>query len=100
MTLQEFFREISLSLNEETLKYINGLNEVDLKLLVKRVYENNVLVKNELNKQIKLTEFKSVPDLVSSFDRGETIKFILWLSENVFGSNSTIEEELEKILLK
>ena len=100
MTLNDFFKELNYSLNEETSNYISNLSEVDLKLLVKRVYEGSELVKNELNRQVKLTEYKDVQELVKSLNREETVQFIYWLSENIFGSHQIIEEQLEKILVK
>jgi hypothetical protein len=100
MNLHDFFKELNYTLNEEASKYIDSLNEVNLKLLVKRVYESSDLVRNELNRQIKLTEYKNVQDLVSNLNRDETVKFIHWMSENIFASNQAIEDELEKILVK
>jgi hypothetical protein len=100
MNLHEFFKELDYSLNEETVKYINNLNEVNLKLLIKRVYESNDLVQRELNRQVKLTKYKNLQEVVSSLDRNETVRFIHWMSENVFGANQLIEEELERILVK
>jgi predicted GTPase len=100
MNLHEFFEELDYSLNEETAEYIDNLKEVDLKLLIKRVYENNDLVRNELNRQVKATKYRDLQEVISNLNRDETAKFIYWLSENVFGSNQTIEEEIEKILVK
>lgn len=100
MNLHEFFKELDYSLNEETVKYIDNLNEVNLKLLIKRVYEGNDLIERELNRQVKLTKYKNLQEVVSSLDRNETVKFIHWMSENVFGANQLIEEELERILVK
>lgn len=100
MNLHQFFKELNYNLNEETSSYIDSLNEVNLKLLIKRVYESSDLVKNELNRQVKLTNFKSIQDVVSSFNKEETVKFVHWMSENIFGCNQLIEEELEKILVK
>lgn len=100
MNLHEFFQELNYSLNEETSQYIDNLNEVNLKLLIKRVYENNDLVRNELNRQVKLTEFKNIQEVVASLNKEETVQFIHWMSESIFGCNQLIEEELEKILVK
>lgn len=100
MKLHDFFKELNYSLDEETSNYITNLSEVNLKLLIKRVYESSELIKNELNKQVKLTEYKNVQDVVKSLNQGETVEFVRWLSENIFGANQIIEEELEKILVK
>lgn len=100
MKLHDFFKELNYSLDEETSNYITNLSEVNLKLLIKRVYESSELVKNELNKQVKLTEYKNVQEVVKSLNQGETVEFVRWLSENIFGANQVIEEELEKILVK
>jgi len=100
MNLHEFFEELEYSLNEETAQYIENLKEVDLKLLIKRVYENNDLVQNELNRQVKTTKYKDLPEVIANLNKSETIQFIHWMSENIFGSNQTIEEETEKILVK
>jgi hypothetical protein len=100
MTLNDFFKELNYSLNEETSNYISNLPEVDLKLLVKRVYEGSEFVKNELNRQVKLTEYKDIQEVVKSLNREETVQFIYWMSENIFGSHQIIEEQLEKILVK
>lgn len=100
MTLHNFFKNLNYSISEETRGYLNNLNEVNLKLLIKRVYECNDLIKNELNKQVKLTKFKTVQDVVTSLNNEETFSFINWMSENIFGANQAIEEELEKILTK
>lgn len=100
MNLHQFFEELEYSLNEETAQYINNLKEVDLKLLIKRVYENNDLVSNELNRQVKATKYKDLPEVISNLNKSETVQFIHWMSENIFGSNQTIEEEIEKILVK
>lgn len=100
MTLHDFFTELSYSLNEETSTYIQNLTEVNLKLLIKRVYESSDFVKNELNRQVKLTQYKDVQDVVKSLNQDETVKFVHWMSENIFGANQIIEEQLEKILVK
>jgi len=99
-TLHDFFKELNYSINEETQTYLNYLKEVDLKLLIKRVYESNDLIKNELNRQIKMTKFKSVQDVVTSLNCEETLSFINWMGENIFGANQSIEEELEKVISK
>ena len=99
-TMHDFFKELNYSINEETQNYLNSMKEVDLKLLIKRVYESSDLVKNELNRQIKLTKFKSVQDMVTSFNLEESLGFINWMSENIFGVNQSIEEQLEKILTR
>jgi uncharacterized membrane protein YhiD involved in acid resistance len=100
MTLHDFFKELNYSLNEETSNYIKNLTEVNLKLLIKRVYEDSDLIKNELNRQVKLTEFKDIQDVVKSLNKEETVKFVRWMSENIFSANQIIEEQLEKILVK
>lgn len=100
MNLHNFFQELNYTLNEETTKYLQNLREVDLKLLIKRVYENNDLVRNELNRQVKLTKYKSLQEVVADLNQDETVQFVYWLSENVFGANQLIEEELERILVK
>jgi len=100
MTLHSFFKNLNYSINEETKNYLNNLSEVNLKLLIKRIYENNDLIKNELNRQVKLTKFKTVQDVVTNLNCEETLGFISWMSENIFGANQAIEEELEKILTK
>ena len=100
MNLHDFFKDLNYTLSEDTKKYVDSLNEVNLKLLVKRIYESNDLVRTELNKQIKLTNFKNVQELVSSLNRDETSKFVYWMAENIFASGQIIEEELEKILVK
>lgn len=98
--LHDFFKELNYSLDEDTSNYINNLTEINLKLLIKRVYESSDLIKNELNRQVKLTEYKDVQEVVKSLNQEETAKFVRWISENIFGSNQIIEEELEKILIK
>jgi len=100
MTLHDFFKELNYSLNEETSNYIGNLTEVNLKLLIKRVYESSDLIKNELNRQVKLTKYKDIQEVVKSLNQEETIKFAYWMSENIFGANQVIEEQLEKILVK
>lgn len=100
MNLHEFFEELDYSLNEETAQYIDNLKEVDLKLLIKRVYENNDLVRNELNRQVKATKYNDLQDVVANLNKNETVQFVHWMSENIFGSNQTIEEEIERILVK
>jgi len=100
MTLFDFFKELNYTLNEETAKYLENLSEVNLKLLIKRVYESSDLVKNELNRQVKLTKYENVQDVVKSLNKDETVKFVHWMSENIFGANQIIEEQLEKILVK
>lgn len=100
MKLHDFFKELNYSLNEETSTYIENLTEVNLKLLIKRVYESSDLVKNELNRQVKLTKYKDVQEVVKSLNQEETVKFVHWMSENIFGANQIIEEQLEKILVK
>ena len=100
MTLHSFFKELNYTLDEETSNYIDNLTEVNLKLLVKRVYESSDLIKNELNRQVKLTKYKDIQEVVKSLNPEETVKFVHWMSENIFGANQVIEEELEKILVK
>lgn len=100
MNLHNFFKELNYTLNEETTKYLENLREVDLKLLVKRVYESDELVRNELNRQVKLTKYKNLQEVVADLNKDETVKFVYWLSENIFGANQLIEEHLEKILVK
>lgn len=100
MNLHSFFKELNYTLNEEAVKYLNNLSEVNLKLLIKRVYESNDLVKRELNKQVKLTEYKNIQEVVTNLNKAETVKFIHWMSESIFNTRSLIEEELEKILVK
>ena len=100
MTLHDFFKELNYTLNEETAEYIENLNEVNLKVLIKKVYESNDLIKNELNRQVKLTKYENIQDVVKSLGKEETVKFIHWLSENVFGANQVITEELDKLLIK
>lgn len=100
MNLHNFFNELNYSLNEETTKYLENLREVDLKLLIKRVYESDDLVRNELNRQVKLTKYSNLQEVVSNLNKDETVKFVYWLSENIFGANQLIEEKLEKILVK
>ena len=100
MTLHDFFKELNYSLDEETSNYIENLTEVNLKLLIKRVYESSDLIKNELNRQVKLTQYKDIQEVVKSLNQEETVKFAHWMSENVFGANQVIEEQLEKILVK
>lgn len=100
MNLHQFFKELNYTLDEQTSGYIENLSEVNLKLLVKRVYESNDLVSNELNRQVKLTQYKNLQEVVQSLNREETVKFIHWMSENIFGANQVIQEELEKILVK
>ena len=99
-TLHDFFKELNYSLDEQTSDYINNLSEVNLKLLVKRVYESNELIRNELNRQVKLTKYSNVQEVIQSLNREETAKFISWMSENIFGASQPIMEELEKILNK
>jgi hypothetical protein len=100
LTLHDFFKNLNYTLSEETSKYLDSLSEVNLKLLVKRIYESNELVKNELNRQVKLTNYNNIQEVVQGFDREETVKFVNWLSENVFGTTQLIEAELDKILIK
>ena len=100
MNLKDFFEEIGKTISDDTIEYINGLSEVDLKLLVKRVYENNDFIRNELNKQMKLTKYKTLQELISDLDKNETKRFIFWLIENIFGSKKAVEEELNNILSK
>lgn len=100
MNLHNFFKELNYTLNEETAEYLINLDEVKLKLLIKRIYENNEFVRTELNKQVKLTEYKNIQDVVSALDRKQTEEFIYWMAENIFGCQSLIEDELEKILVE
>lgn len=100
MNLHDFFKELNYSLNEETSTYIENLTEVNLKLLIKRVYESSDLISNELNRQVKLTKYKDIQEVVKALDQQETVKFVHWMSENIFGANQIIEEQLEKILVK
>jgi len=100
MNMHQFFKELDYTLDEQTSNYIESLSEVNLKLLIKRVYESNELVSNELNRQVKLTNYKSIQEVIQSLNREETAKFVHWMSENVFGANQIITEELEKILIK
>lgn len=100
MTMHQFFKELDYTLDEQTSNYIDNLSEVNLKLLIKRVYEGNELVSNELNRQVKLTNYKSVQEVVQSLNREESAKFVRWMSESIFGANQAITEELEKILVK
>jgi hypothetical protein len=100
MTMHNFFKELNYTLDEQTAEYIGNLSEVNLKLLIKRVYENSDLVSNELNRQVKLTKFKNIQELVQSLNRDETDRFVRWMSENIFGASQVIQEELEKILVK
>jgi hypothetical protein len=100
MTMHDFFKELNYTLNEETSKYLENLSEVNLKLLIKRVYESADLIKNELNRQVKLTKYENVQEVVKTLDKDETVRFIHWMSENIFGANQVIEEQLEKILVK
>jgi hypothetical protein len=100
MNLHEFFKELNYTLNEETMEYLNNLDEVKLKLLIKRVYENNEFVQKELNRQVKLTKYKSLQEVVQDLNKEQTVEFVLWMSDSVFGTKSLIEEELEKILVK
>jgi hypothetical protein len=100
MTLHDFFQELNYVLDEEHSQYINNLTEINLKLLVKRVYENSELVRNEINRQIKLTKYANLQEVMQSLDREEASKFVNWMSENIFGANQIIIEELEKILVK
>ena len=100
MTLHEFFKELNYTLDEQTSDYINNLTEVNLKLLVKRVYENNELIRNELNRQVKLTQYPTVQEVIQSLNREETAKFIHWMTENIFGASQPVMDELEKILIK
>ena len=100
MSLHNFFKELNYSINEEAQNYLNNLNEIDLKLLIKRVYENNDIITNELNRQVKLTKFRTVQEVVTELNEEETLSFIYWMSENIFGANQAIEEQLEKILTK
>lgn len=100
MNLNQFFKELDYSLNEETIQYIDNMKETNLKLLVKRIYESDDFIKNELNRQVKLTKYNDIQEVVSDLNREETVKFIHWMSENIFGSNQVIEEEIEKILVK
>lgn len=98
--MHDFFKELNYTLNEETSKYLENLSEVNLKLLIKRVYESADLIKNELNRQVKLTKYENVQEVVKTLDKDETVRFIHWMSENIFGANQVIEEQLEKILVK
>jgi len=100
MNLHDFFKELNYTLDEETSQYIGNLSEVNLKLLIKKVYESSDFVKNELNRQVKLTKYDNIQEVVKLLNKEETAKFVHWLSENVFGSNQIIQEELEKILVK
>jgi hypothetical protein len=100
MTLHDFFKELNITLSEETSQYINNLSEVNLKLLIKKVYESNDLVRNELNRQVKLTKYENIQEVVKSLNKEETVKFVHWLSESVFGANQVITEELDKLLVK
>ncbi len=100
MSLHDFFQELNYTLDEEHSEYIDNLSEVNLKLLVKRVYENSEVVRNEINRQVKLTKYGSLQEVMQNLDREETAKFVKWMSENIFGANPTIIEELEKILVK
>jgi hypothetical protein len=100
MTLHNFFKELNYSLDEQTSDYINNLSEVNLKLLVKRVYESNELIRNELNRQVKLTKYGNIQEVMQSLNREEAAKFLHWMSENIFGASQPIMEELEKILIK
>lgn len=98
--LHDFFKSINYTINEEAQTYLNSLSEVNLKLLVKRVYESNDLIKNELNRQVKLTKFKTVQEVVESLNNEESLSFVNWMNENIFGAGQAIEEQLEKILTK
>lgn len=100
MNLHSFFKELNYLLDEQTSDYIENLSEVNLKLLVKRVYESSELIRNELNRQVKLTKYNTIQEVMQSLNREETVKFVHWMSENVFGANQLITEELEKILIK
>lgn len=101
ISLHDFFQELDYVLDEEHSQYIDSLNEVNLKLLVKRAYENNSeIVKNEINRQIKLTKYANLQEVMQSLNREEAAKFVHWMSENIFGANQIIIEELEKILVK
>lgn len=100
MNLHDFFKELNYTLNEETTEYLDNLNEVKLKLLIKRIYENNEFVRTELNKQVKLTEYKNIQEVVSSLNEEQTKEFIYWMGESIFGCESLIEAELEKILVE
>ena len=100
MTLHDFFKELNYTLDEQTADYINNLSEVNLKLLVKRVYEGNELIRNELNRQVKLTKYGNIQEVMQSLNREEAAKFVYWMSENIFGASQPIMEELEKILVK
>jgi hypothetical protein len=100
MNMHEFFKELNYTLDEQTSNYIENLSEINLKLLVKRIYENNELIRNELNRQVKLTKYKNIQDVMQTLNRDETSKFVHWMSENIFGANQLIQEELEKILIK
>jgi hypothetical protein len=100
MNLSEFFKELNYTLKEDSREYLDKLDEVRLKLLVKRIYETNDFIKNELNKQVKLTQYKSLQDVVQNLDRNQTVEFVNWMAENIFGTKQLIEEELEKILIK
>lgn len=98
MDLHNFFKELNYTLNEETAEYLDHLTETKLKLLIKRVYENNEFVRTELNKQVKLTEYKNIQEVVSALNQDQTREFVYWMAESIFGCRSLIEAELEKIL--
>jgi hypothetical protein len=100
MNLHDFFKKLNYTLNEETAGYLSSLSEVKLKLLIKRVYENNEFIRTELNKQVKLTEYKNIQEVVSSLNRDQTEEFIYWMAESIFGSEEYVENELEKILVE
>lgn len=100
MNLNEYFENLNYTFSQDTNTYLEGLNEVDLKLLIKRVCESNDFVKKELSKQVKLTQYKNIQEVITSLDKKETKEFVYWLAENVFGTKQIIEEQLEKILIK
>ena len=100
MTLHDFFQELNYVLDEQHSEYIHNLSEVNLKLLTKRVYENSELVRNEINRQVKLTKYTNLQEVMQSLDKEEAAKFVTWMGENIFGANQIIIEELEKILVK
>lgn len=100
MTLHNFFQELNYVLDEQHSEYIHNLTEVNLKLLTKRVYENSELVRNEINRQVKLTKYANLQEVMQSLDKEEAAKFVTWMGENIFGANQIIIEELEKILVK
>ena len=100
MNLHNFFKKLNYILNEETAEYLGNLSEVKLKLLIKRIYENNEFVRTELNKQVKLTEYKNIQEVISALNREQTEEFVYWMAESIFGTQELIEDELEKILVE